>query len=299
MKIAIIGGGAIGLLFAYYLNQKHHVVLYVRNRQQMDILRRKGLFLHKKDHTYKTELEVRNISDWGRFDEDVSIICVKQYHLKNLLDESGLTETHPLIFVQNGMGHLKIIDKLPTQNVSVATVEHGALKSGDCEVIHTGEGLTRIAVYRGENQELLQRLIAPLGDDFPFITEKDYYKMLVKKLVVNAVINPLTAVLKVPNGQLLDNPRYFELLTGLFHEVKAVLHLENEKEYFNNLLQVCRNTAKNRSSMLKDIEEQRPTEIDAILGFLLEEAAERNIPAPYTTMLYQMIKGIELQNMEG
>lgn len=294
MKVAIVGGGSIGLLFAYYLNQKHHVVLYVRSPRQLEILQRNGLFLHKRNDTYRTVVEARNISEWGCRGEDLSVICVKQYHLPALLDRKRFSEEHPLIFVQNGMGHLKLLEKLNNRSIFVSAVEHGALRVAENEVNHTGEGITRIAPFRGDDQRLIDNLIVPLEREFPFVKEEDYYQMLVKKLVVNAVINPLTAILKVPNGQLLDNPRYFQILKMVFAEVKMILDLDHEEAYFKNLLQVCRNTANNRSSMLKDLEERRPTEVDAILGFLLDKAEEKNLAAPHTRMLYNMIKGSEL-----
>lgn len=290
MKIAIIGGGSIGLLFAYYLNQEHEVVLYVRNPEQMKDLRQNGLFLNMKEDTYHTVIDVKSTSEWGMHHEDLSIITVKQYHLPSLLDHAVLSEEHPLLFLQNGMGHLKRLQQLKTNMIYVASVEHGALKRSHNAVSHTGNGVTRLAVFRGVRLEKMDRLALSL-ENFPFVWEQDYYNMLVKKLVVNSIINPLTAILKVRNGELLDNPYYFELFTMLFNEVKAILKLENEEAYYDNLISVCRNTARNRSSMLKDIEENRPTEVDAILGFLIEEANEKKITAPLVTMLYNMIKG--------
>lgn len=45
--------------------------------------------------------------------------------------------------------------------------------------------------------------------------------------------------------------------------------------------------------MLKDIEEGRETEIDAILGYILKEAEMKKMSAPYTESLYCQIKGRE------
>ena len=59
--------------------------------------------------------------------------------------------------------------------------------------------------------------------------------------------------------------------------------------------QVCRITAGNRSSMLKDLENGRQTEIDAILGYVLHEAQQTKQDCPMTRFLYMMIKGKEGQ----
>lgn len=297
MKIAIIGGGAIGLLYSYYLNQFHHVVLYVRNRSQIESISSKGLQLKNKDGLHTTTLDIKHISEWGNGEEDLSIICVKQYHLPELFQKE-ISTAHPLLFLQNGMGHLKWIDKLQLENALVGTVEHGALRENENSVVHTGEGLTKIASYKGELTKLVTSLTKPCEQFFPFKIEVDYVEMLQRKLIVNAVINPLTAMLKVPNGALLENPYFFQMFQVLFTEVSEILTLKDTEEYFEHVRQVCQKTGKNRSSMLKDLEEGRPTEIDAIVGFLLEEALENKKQAPLLNTLFHFIKGSELEKGE-
>ena len=59
--------------------------------------------------------------------------------------------------------------------------------------------------------------------------EEDYENMLLKKLVVNAVINPLTAILGIKNGELIENPHYFELVKMIFCEIEQCLQLQNSQ----------------------------------------------------------------------
>lgn len=294
MKIAIIGGGSIGLLFTYYLCQNHHVVLYVRTARQQDKLQKEGLILQRHEQTFKENVEVRLVSEWGKDNEDLSIICVKQYQLPDLLAQAHLSTNHPLLFVQNGMGHLKHLEQLKTRMLLVGSVEHGAYRLNEHCVAHTGIGRTRIAVYRGDATELVKNFSMSVPSTFPLQIEKDYKEMLLSKLVVNAVINPLTAILKVENGILLENPHYFKLVQALFAEVAAVLQLENAALHFESVQNICKNTAKNRSSMLKDLEAGNETEVDAILGYLLEEAEEKQLNAPLISSFYHCIKGSEL-----
>lgn len=295
MKIAIIGGGSIGLLYSYYLNQFHEVILYVRSQTQLEELSSKGIQMEDCNGHHMTKLDVKPISEWGHGKEELSIICVKQYHLRELFRNTSIQRNHPILFLQNGMGHLKWIDELHLRSVLVGTVEHGAFRKNERTVIHTGRGITKLACYHGVSEEFLATLIEPFHQVFPFQIEKDYKEMLQKKLVVNSIINPLTAILNVQNGVLLENQYYFQMFEALFSEISGILRLENGEAYYHHVVQVCKNTSNNRSSMLRDLEEGRPTEVDAILGYLLDKAKKTNVQAPLLNTLYHFIKGSELE----
>lgn len=58
-------------------------------------------------------------------------------------------------------------------------------------------------------------------------------------------------------------------------------------------MEVIGKTTLNKSSMLKDMEAGRPTEIDAILGYIIEEAKKKKQSVPIANAVYLMIKGKE------
>ncbi len=293
MKIGIIGGGSIGLLYAYYLNQSFPVTIYTRTSEQADSINRDGLRMERgSDNQQQTFVKAAVIDDWNG-NEELTIITVKQYQLPSIFNKISLIPRMQgaLLFLQNGMGHLKTLQNLPVQDIYVGSVEHGAYRAGANLVRHNGEGITRLALFKG-NITCLRKFVDQSLTSFPVKQESDYYEMLVQKLVVNAVINPLTAVLKVPNGELIANPHYYHVLESIFSELTVVLDLEEKNEYFQHIIAVCKKTAQNRSSMLKDIEQNQETEIEAILGFVIEEAKTKGLHAPIVTTFYRLVKGM-------
>ncbi|PLT34309.1 2-dehydropantoate 2-reductase [Bacillus sp. V5-8f] len=289
MKIGIIGGGALGLLFSAYLSNCHDVTLYVRTREQEDLINGQGILLIKGGKTIQKQVEVRN-SNNIRDEEELLIVAVKQYSLMALLEKLRYTHT-PLFFIQNGYSHVSMLEELQTRNIFLGVVEHGALKHNANTVEHTGEGQTKVAVYRGDSGfPILERQI----ENFPIVLSEDYQKMLVEKLVVNAVINPLTGVLGIRNGVLLENPYYYTLFTNYCKEISGILDLESESMQ-KHVEQVCRKTSSNRSSLLKDLESGKKTEIDAIVGYVIQIAKEKDKNYELTNTVYWMVKGKEIE----
>lgn len=290
MRVGIIGGGAIGLLFAKYLTEEHEITIYTRSNEQAKLLSEEGLqFIRDgKQHTYSVRAE--QVSQSIK-QEDLLIVAVKQYHLTDLLP---LLETWngPILFVQNGMGHLEFMKKLAAQPIYVGVVEHGALKHNGNTVEHTGIGKTKLALFSGKAGLTLQTKDNP---NFMFEFHEDYHQILIEKLVANAVINPLTAILSVPNGELVTNSYFKTILEDFFHEIAHILEIRNKEQVLQSVLKICEHTYQNRSSMLKDIENHRLTEIEAILGYILSVATQSDKQAVLTTLAYNIIKGKEIR----
>jgi len=295
MKIAIIGGGALGLLFSHYLSQVHQVILYTKTKKQAELINREGVHLVEEGVSRCHLIQARPIELWTD-SYDLTFVTVKGYHLSSLMP---LFNQRPikqggLVFLQNGMGHLKCLPEYKADTIYLGSVEHGAVKLNLTTVSHNGHGVTRLAVYKG-NTDYLMELKNTVPMEFQIVMEQDYRDMLVKKLLVNAVINPLTAAFTVPNGMLLTNPFYYKIALELFDEATMVLGIHNKQEHWHNVRSVCLKTASNRSSMLKDIEAGRETEIDSILGYLVEEAMNKQLEIPLIINYYNYIKGKEIQ----
>lgn len=133
-----------------------------------------------------------------------------------------------------------------------------------------------------------------------------------RKLVVNAVINPLTALMRCRNGDLFNAPGAADLSAKVCQEAADVFaaHMQAGSSEFSDaaanytrlpsLLQprsleeevrrIAKLTANNKSSMLCDIERHRETEIDYINGYLVRLGRAHHVPTPTTETLYHLIK---------
>jgi 2-dehydropantoate 2-reductase len=298
MNVGVVGAGSLGLLFAFYLNSIFKVNLYTHTHEQAEEINRNGLLLKKGEKQFHTVVRSLPFSERNEC-EELLIIAVKQHQLQavmNILSNSKMPNT--LFFIQNGMGHIELLEKVSAENIYVGSVEYGALKQNAFTVCQNGAGLTKAAVFKGDPKQL-QTFISLLPREFQMEYTLDYYEMLLHKLIINAAINPLTAILGVKNGELVENEFYLLALKNLVSEIISILNLGESAEYFEQVVSVCKNTAENRSSMLGDIEAKRRTEVEPILGFLIKEAAKYGKKAPQITSLYYLVKGKENTGRES
>ncbi|MCA1053410.1 2-dehydropantoate 2-reductase [Rossellomorea aquimaris] len=292
MKIGIIGGGAIGLLFSSYLSEKFEVTTLVRRQEQADQINSNGVTL-KKDGRSATVASKSEVLAKSKMDFHLIIVAVKEYDLDHVMDILLKSDCRiPLLFLQNGIGHIGRVKNLPHLTLLAGSVEHGALKDSDHSVNHLGLGRTNLSIIRGE-WGVVEELLVEHIKNFPFQIQDDYEEMLLKKLYVNVLINPLTAIAGVRNGRLPDNPHFQYLQQQLFEELHILYPQMRGRIHFQQIVDICHRTAENRSSMLKDIEENRKTEVETILGAILVKAQQENHFVPIMRTLYELVKGIE------
>jgi 2-dehydropantoate 2-reductase len=292
VRIGIVGGGAIGLLVAAYLGKEHEVTVYTRRALQAKRLMDEGLLLEKKGETTCISLRAMPFAQ-AAIHDDIVFVTVKQYDMAAVLDSKDrFQHVRNVVFLQNGMGHVEKLASFAEKNVIVGVVEHGAIKRDDRTVEHTGIGKIVLASLYGTLQDVVP-LATTCISDFPFEIADDWEQMLVKKLIVNAVINPLTALLRVPNGKLLQVAPYYEMMKLLFSELQQVLPIKDREAAWKHIVSICQKTAQNYSSMLMDIAQQRKTEVDAILGYVLKKADELGLSLPIVQFLFYAVKGME------
>jgi len=124
----------------------------------------------------------------------------------------------------------------------------------------------------------------------------DMRERLWEKLAVNAGINPVTALARVPNGALLGGESH-SLAVGATRETARVAREQgidlSDERALAALEDVVEKTAANESSMLQDVQAKRRTEIDAISGYVADRATD---PVPVTETLRDLVRTWERAN---
>ncbi|CAG8551034.1 9232_t:CDS:1 [Cetraspora pellucida] len=124
---------------------------------------------------------------------------------------------------------------------------------------------------------------------------------LLENLVLNACINPITAIFSMRNRGLLDNPGADRVLYALCNESAQIIRKHHEhlgmrptnmfgpERLINAVRQICKKTALQSSDMLKDIQTCQLTEINYLNGYLVKLGKIYGIPTPINQFVIDMI----------
>ena len=294
MRVFVFGAGAIGSLIGGLLSIESDVTLVTR-APHADAIRRNGLRI-----AGATELVARPAATTKVPDEtpDVVFVTTKSYDTRRAVDAlRGFSRRSTFITLQNGLGNAETLAS-HVNRVVAGTTTHGVTFVGPGEIVHAGVGDTILGPFHGLTTREVEPFARALSDaGMATAVVDDPRPRLWEKAIVNAAINPLTAVMRVPNGVLPASADLRALIRNLAREgssaAKAAGFVLDPKALEERVLEVATRTAANRSSMLQDILASRRTENEAILGALLGAGETDDEERPYLRMLHACIQGLE------
>ncbi len=286
MKITVLGCGALGQLWLSALHSAGHDVQgWLRISQpfcQANVISLQGI---------TTNLTLPTNDQQHLATSDLLLVTLKAWQIAGAVIPllPKLASGCPILFLNNGMGAIRELP-VTTQPILQGITTHAVRPDGNA-ILHVANGITHIGPYNSHASassvlaEILHRALPEVGwhDNMQII--------LWKKMAVNCVINPLTALYNCRNGELLQYEQHIHLLC---EEIASVMEAEGVHILADSISQyvhlVMTHTANNFSSMHQDIQHHRHTEIDYITGYLLQCARRHGIDVPENKHLYEMIK---------
>jgi 2-dehydropantoate 2-reductase len=299
MKLAVLGPGALGCLMAALWREAGADVSLVDYRpERVARLRLRGIQVHTLEGGHRViKVPIGLAPEVGPC--DLTIVAVKAYQtetaaqaLPGLMSQGGMALT-----LQNGLGNLESMARtVGPERLLAGVALLGVTRQDEGRIIYAGRGVIYIGAPAGS--KVSRGAVAAVADlfrraDLECQPREDIEAALWEKLVINAGINPLTALLRVPNGVLLRLPEAWEVAVAAALEAQAVAQaagLTLSGDPAARLRQVCANTAANRSSMLQDILAGRPTEIEALNAQVAARGRGLGLPTPVNDLLTLLLR---------
>lgn len=282
----IAGIGALGSVLATHFDQQTiPLKLILKNETQFAAYQLSGLTLltqNKEMSCHPTAVRLNQINE----PIDYLICCVKAYDVTPLLLQlkAHLTSQSIIILIHNGLGVLEEIDKhLPHLRIISAISTMGAYLEEPFKVRAFLEGKFSLGCTRGELTLDEIQTISSLFDQakLRYQWESDITSRLWEKFALNCSINLLTALFSCKNRDILNDPKLLEELTAEVAEVLSAYGiLMTKQDLLAKIYTLMEQVGDNYSSMYKDIQHKRPTELPYLNSYLVKLAENKNIPTP-------------------
>jgi 2-dehydropantoate 2-reductase len=295
-SILIVGTGALACLFAARLSAAGVSVTMLGTwHQGLEALSQRGVTLVEANGS-ELVYPVRATSDPSSCQGAVyALLLVKSWQTGRAAAQLAecLAPRGVVLTLQNGIGNREtLVEILGEARVALGITTLGANLAGPGRVRASGEGV--ISLSRHPRIEPLQEILLAAG--FTLEETHDPEALVWGKLIINAAVNPLTALLHVPNGELLERSTARQLMVELALEAAAVARAQGLRlPYMDPQAEVetvVRRTAANHSSMLQDVERGAPTEIDSICGAILSLGEQTGVPTPVNRTLWLLVKAL-------
>lgn len=306
MRIAVIGPGAMGLLYGGYLSRHHAVTLIGNNAENISRICKEGVVIEEPDgqkETFRPDAvcQTQNLPPF-----DLVILFVK-----SVVSEQALKQVQNIIgrktllmTLQNGMGHESLLEKYAdAAQVIVGTTLEGSFRTAPNAVMHSGKGGMVIGAVTGSSarfQELAQ-LFEQCG--FPCETSDNVRQMIWSKLMINASSSVLSGILQVPQGFVVENAAAWELCKKLIREICATAAADgypfDPAEQIQRIYRHLKAAPTGYTSIYADLKAGRKTEVRAINGAVVETARRLCIAAPVNESVYALVQALEAAKPNG
>jgi 2-dehydropantoate 2-reductase len=293
-SVLIVGSGAMACLFASRLAAGGvDVTMLGTWAGGLEALRRNGVRVVRGDdgedaYPVRATSMVADCADAG-----LALVLVKSWQteragkqLADCLAPDGVALT-----LQNGLGNRETLAALLGESrVALGVTTSGATLLGPGEVRPGGQGIVSL----GEHPRVadVTGLLRQAGFEVEVVEDAD--DLLWSKLVINAAINPLGALLQCPNGALVSRPSARALMGLAAGEAADVAAAAGRTLTYSDPVgtveAVAERTSSNRCSMLQDVARNAPTEIDAINGAIVAAGEQAGVATPVNRALWLLVR---------
>lgn len=301
MKIAIIGAGALGLMFGAKLSQENEVYLLDIDPKTIDAINKDGV-LYQDALTKEKEIFHPHACLNGTLKEKVDLVLVL---VKTNYTESSLEANRNLIdgktyflTLQNGLGNEEKMGKyIDKEHLILGVTRNNSNRFGLNSLCRTNHGVTTLGIKKN-NQEICESFQKALNQaGFETVLDSNIRKAIWSKLFLNLACNPLCAYYNVSIGEIESKPEIWEKAKSIIEEAvdvasKEGIHFDKE-ETVNQIKSFIHGLFEGHPSMWQDVTHKRKTEIMTMNGKVSELGKRYGVPTPSNDWITKKILDME------
>ena len=293
MKVAVMGAGAVGCYFGAMLARAGHAVTLIGRPQHVEAVNRRGLYLDSK--SFQEHVPMSASTDAAAVaGSDVVLFCVKSSDTEAAGRQIAphLGEKTVLLTLQNGVDNAERLQAALPQEVIPAVVYVATEMAGAGHVKHHGRG--DLVIGASASSEAIAAQLIAAG--VPVTVSDNANGELWVKLIVNCAYNAISAISRMPYGQMVEGDGVPAVMDDVVMECLAVAKAAGvivPGDVRASVPGIARAMKEQFSSTAQDLMRGKPTEIDHLNGYVVRKGAALGVPTPVNRVLHSLVKLLE------
>lgn len=306
MNYIILGSGGIGTYYGAKLQSIGCKVLFIARGKHLETIKKNGLILNHPTFNFKEKVSICTFEDLDSKTiekYDAILFTTKSLSTKKLAEELSKkvdkSKPYPyLVSLQNGVENEDIINQYFKEEKIIGGLSRkiGAHIVVPGKIDATGDVETIIGALKqtSSNDIFLQNLKNEIiKSNIKCNISNDIRLELWKKLIINNGVNAICALLRIKTGILMSNEKLSQIVYGLMNETAQASKDDNvniTKKDVDQMFELIKHFDSIKPSMLVDVENNRPIELDEICNVVIKKCKKQNIDAAYTKTISTLLE---------
>jgi 2-dehydropantoate 2-reductase len=300
-RVAVLGAGAVGCYFGGMLARAGAPVTLIGRPAHVEAFRRDGLLMETLTFTEHVPVAA-STEPAAVAGAEVVLVCVKSGDTESVARKMAphLAPDAVVVSLQNGVDNAARMRPLLENEVIAAVVYVGCQMNGPGHVQHLGRGDLIVGGRAGSAESAARAArVAALFEraGVPCRVSPNIDGDLWAKLIVNAAYNAVCALSRLPYGAMIASPWSREVMPQVVEEAVAVARADGVRLDADGMLErmwkIGEAMPAQISSTAQDIALGKPTEIDALNGYVVRRGAALGVPTPVNRTLHALVKLLE------
>ncbi|ALM86306.1 ketopantoate reductase family protein [Bordetella sp. N] len=290
MKTAVMGAGAVGCYYGGMLARAGHAVTLIGRASHVDAMRQDGLYLEAQTFQEHISVDATTEAD-GASGAELVLFCVKSADTESA-GRALLPHLAPgavVLSLQNGVDNAERLRAVLPQTVVPAVVYVATEMAGPGHVKHHGRGELVI----GETPASAGIATVLEAAKVPTRVSDNVMGALWAKLLVNCAYNAMSAISRLPYGELVRGVGVLDSMRAVMEECLAVARADGitvPGDSWVAIEQIAKSMPGQFSSTAQDLMRGKPTEIDYLNGYVARRGEAHGIATPVNRVLHTLVK---------
>ncbi len=294
LSVAVMGAGAVGCFYGGMLARAGHSVTLIGRPQHVQAILARGLRMLTLGFDEAVPLAASTEAS-AVAGADVVLFAVKSPETETAGEQirAHLKPGALVLCLQNGVDNAERLRRvLPGAAVAAAVVYVATEMAGPGHLRHHGRG--ELVIEPTPASEAVARAFVASG--VPTEISDNVRGALWAKLILNCAYNALSAVGRIPYGELVQRPGIQDVMRDVVAECRAVAAADGVTipgDVDLAVRRIAETMPSQYSSTAQDLMRGKPSEIDHLNGYVVQRGVALGVPTPANRVLWVMVKLVE------